>query len=238
MGPGRTGSSILSGIIAQAGYFINADKLQKRMFYPGGDYENPDLVELNKSLLLKSGYGADKIVSFHEVDIAFMSNFAKSGETSEFEEFIEVCSDNSPWLWKDPRLTFTIYFWRNFITLNKIKFLFITRDRYQVFRSHSKYGIYYTKQEVYQRYAYQEQTANEFFSSHGLEPLRLTYAEIWQKDHLLTKLNNFLGTELTHVQYDNIVRPNLKKKESETTFWTRYYWGVLKLMAKKVLGKN
>ena len=238
MGPGRTGSSILAGIISQAGYYLNADQLQKRMFYPGGDYENPELVKLNKSLLLKSGYGAEKVVSFREVDIDFMNKFAQSTNINEYEAFIGNCNDNSPWLWKDPRLTFTIYFWRNFINLQKIKFIFITRDQEQVFRSHSKYGIYYTKKEVYQRYAYQEQTANDCFSFQGIEPLHLKYAEIWQKEHLLTKLNNFLGTDLTLVQYDNIVKSNLIKKESEISFWTRYYWGVLKLMTQRVLRKN
>ena len=240
IGPGRTGSSILAGIISNNRFYINIESISSRGgAYPDGDYENPDLIRLNQSLFQRSGYGHTKVESNKDVDTVFMKNYSASKDISEFEDFIQKCNQNEPWLWKDPRLAFTIFFWKNLIDINRINFIFITRDPYSVFRSFSKYGIYYTKQEIYQRYQYQIDTSKRFFSSNNINPLHISYSELWEKEKLIDKLNSYLGTDISLKDYDRVVKTSIKKKEeSEFSFLTRYYYGFLKLKASKLIANR
>lgn len=236
---GRTGSSVLAGLISRDRYYIDRESVQARFSYPKGDFENPELIRLNNQLLQAAGYDNPKRVrcSCNPVEsvIASFKKMAVSERGDEYDSFVEKCSRFEPWLWKDPRLVFTIHFWKYLIDLEKIRFITITRDPYQIFRSFSKGGIAYTRKEVYEHVAYESRLIEMFLDAHGVRPLRLDYSEIWDRLILNRKLDEFLGISISEEDYNDIVKPVSVKQESAPLFQLRYCWGYLKLQVKRRL---
>jgi len=237
LGPGRTGSSLLAGLIAKDRYYINQDAIATRDGYPDGDYENPDLVELDKAIFFESGYGHHKIRFDRSVDIQKMAAWAEKCAPEKYKKFVEKCEQHKPWLWKDPRLCYTIYFWKSFIDLKDIKLIFITRDHDQIFRSYTKYKVFFTKADVYKKYDEQVAAVENLIQQENLDVLRIHYDALKNKDALIKKLNTYLGTEILPSDYDAVRRTKISKKESELSFQIRYGLGVGKLKLQRWLKK-
>ncbi len=237
LGPGRTGSSLLSGLISKDRFYINREAIESRDGYPDGDYENPDLVALNKSIFFESGYGHHKIRYDRPVDIQAMAAWADQCDADQYKQFIAKCEANRPWLWKDPRLCYTIYFWKSFVDLKKVKLIFITRDHEQIFRSYTKYKVFFTKQDIYRKYDEQVAAVERLIEEENLEVLRIHYNELKDKKALIQKLNAYLGTDIQLSDYDAVRRTKITKKESEIKFWIRYGIGVSLLKIQRFFKK-
>jgi hypothetical protein len=233
LGAGRTGSSFLAGLIARNEFYINRDKIVSRMGYPDGDYENPELVELNRSILLESGYGYSRINWRRPVDIDSIKNMPMDNEA--YRVLIDKCNRHSPWLWKDPRLCYTIFLWVKGLKLDEINFLHITRDHQDIFKSYTKFEIDYSKKEAYRIYDEQNAAISQFCKEYNIQPLKIHYPEFRQKEEIINKLNHFLGTKINASDYDNIYRSNIRKKETSLQFKARYYWGLMKLKVNRIL---
>ncbi len=235
LGGGRTGSSFLAGLIARDRFYINHKKIRNRRGYPDGDYENPELVDLDRAILLNSGYGFSKLHWSANVDVEAIKKLSKETTDKKYQDLVNKCERNAPWLWKDPRLCFTIYFWRDRVNLDNIKFVFITRDKEDIFKSFTKFQVTYTKSEIFNKNDWQNDSVNKFFEEANIEPLHIDYPELKKKEHIIKKINDFLGTEITKKDYERIYRSNYRKKEKSWQFRMRYYWGVSKLKVGRML---
>ncbi len=235
LGSGRTGSSILAGLIFRNRYYINPDSIKARRHYPDGDYENYDLIRMNESILQEVGYNYGSLAPRKKVNVDHIEALAESGDIIKYREFIADCDKESPWLWKDPRLGYTIFFWKHLLDMDNIHFILITRDLYQVFRSFSKGGISRTKREIYQRHEYRLSLMENFIKENNLQVLRIDYSEIWDRDVLNNKLTPVLGVEISKEDYSSVIKKNIHKKEVKTVFLIRYYFGVFKLKLRRLI---
>ncbi len=232
LGAGRTGSSFLSGLVSHKRFYINSDMIPAREGYPDGDYENPELIALNKRILLGSGYGYDKAFALKSVDINSVKQFSKTVKDDAFKAFLDKCNQNRPWLWKDPRLCYTIFFWHRYINLSQIDFIKITRDPYLVFQSHSKHQIKHLKKDLYNNYAWQTQAVDLFLSENKINALHIDYADL-KHPSVIERLNEYLGTDISREDYFYIKKDNITKKKSRIRFMMRYAIGAGKLYFKK-----
>lgn len=228
LGAGRTGSSFLAGLIAHKRFYINKKKIPSRGSYPDGDYENPDLIALNKKILKDSGYGFSKAMPEEAANIEAISQLAKYSSNHLYIDFLKKCEDKKPWLWKDPRLCYTIHFWDNLICKDDINFILITRDPYLVFRSHSKFRIKYSKADIIKNYYAQNASINKYLRNNRINALLMDYSELKHTD-IIEKLNNYLKTSISIDDYYYIKRNNISKKEPELFFKLRYFAGLMKL---------
>lgn len=235
LGPGRTGSSILAGMIAHNRFYINMESIQSRDGYPDGDYENPELVALNKDIFFESGYGHHKIKFDRSVDIESMEKLGRTGDIEKYKNFVAKCDQNSPWLWKDPRLCYTIFFWKDMLDVNDVDIIFITRDPYQIFKSYMKYQVFFTKQDVYRKYDEQVGAVENFLRNTQMDVLRVDYEELKDIPVLVEKLNGHLNTNIKMEDYEAIYRSNFKKQEKPLKFWFRYGIGVTKLKIDRTI---
>ena len=236
LGAGRTGSSFLSGLISRNRFYINREMINSRASYPDGDYENPELIELNKRILLESGYGYDKAYAEKQMHPALIKELESYSTDPAFKDFVAKCEENSPWLWKDPRLCYTIPFWKHLIDLSGINFIKITRNPYLVFKSHSKFQIKHLKRDLYNNYHWQTQAVDQFLSENHIKALEIDFSEL--KDlSIIDKLNSFLSTHITREDYKVVRKDNISKKESPAKFMFRYAIGACKLHLKKYFRK-
>jgi len=232
---GRTGSSILAGLISQIGYYINIDLVQPRKFYPVGDCENPDLIALNESILEKAGYQYGPQMLNKKVDLARIESLAKSDTIGKYQEFLERCEKKRPWLWKDPRLVFTIFLWKEFLDLKNVHFIFLTRDADEVFRSICKLKIRHSKREIYDSYLYRTSIIEQFICDNNIEALHLDYSELWNLESLNEKLRQFVGIRITDRDYKKVVTKVRKRKEPDVLFWARYFYSMARFGLMKFL---
>nr|WP_321399864.1 sulfotransferase [uncultured Desulfobacter sp.] len=232
LGAGRTGSSFLSGLISHSRYYIEKAGISQRDFYPGGDYENPELKELNKKILWDSGYKHLKAMTAIPVNVEAIKKLRDSSESKKiYTDFLAKCDENSPWLWKDPRLCFTIYFWDPLLNLDNIKFIKITRDPYLVFRSHTKKVILGSFKDIVQTYHQENVSVDNYLTDRKLPFLNLDYSEL-SDVKIIEKLNGFLGTDITSEDYHHIRKKTKKRKETDFRFNIRYMIGRSKLFVK------
>ncbi|HWH70686.1 MAG TPA: hypothetical protein VNT26_14955, partial [Candidatus Sulfotelmatobacter sp.] len=112
---GLSGSSVLSHLIAREGFWLG--DATKEIDYK--TYENSQLVDLNVEILNASGYAWKDVMDIPPPSIGQIEQAASRGEGREFSGFVDKCNAQAPWLWKDPRLCYTIYFWKKYIRLDQ-----------------------------------------------------------------------------------------------------------------------
>lgn len=237
---GRSGSSVLAGLLAGGDrYWVDKASIPKRKGYPFGDFENPELIRLNKLLYTHLDYPNPALHCLKGGTVAVddLKALWHRADSGPFRRFVSTCEQNRPWLWKDPRLAYTIFYWSNLIDIEQTQFVQIARDRHEIFLSLSKSGIKYTKKEVYRFAEMKEGIIAAFFSENRISVLRIDYQDLWNRSALNAKIGPVLGFQVTQQTYDTIVVPKNRPKESGTAFLMRYAVGLAKLKAKRLLMK-
>jgi hypothetical protein len=238
---GRSGSSVLAGLLAgDDRYWVDKAAIPKRKGYPFGDFENPELIRLNKQLYTHLDYPNPALhcLKGGTVSVDDLKRLWHRADAAPFRQFVDTCERNRPWLWKDPRLAYTMFYWSNRIDLAQTQFVHIARGRHEIFLSLSKSGIKYTKSEVYRFVEMKEGIIEAFFNEHRILPLRIDYQDLWNRSALNSKIEPILGFTISRQAYDTIVVPKNRPKESSVAFLMRYTVGVAKLKAKRLLMKE
>jgi hypothetical protein len=124
---GITGSSVLSGFLARSGYWAG-DTTHKKEY---DTFENVELVQLNLRILRQAGYTGNHVKEFSTEAIARIASLRFTTEDFPYREFVKRCGEHGPWVWKDPRLWLTMYYWKNFLNLNECRFILLTRSLIQ-----------------------------------------------------------------------------------------------------------
>lgn len=191
---GLTGSSVLTGLICQAGLWSGDSTVVKEDY---DTYENKQLVDLNLSVIAQSGYAGNYLLEFSETTIASIAGLAGSIDLQPYVAFVNKCQQHRPWIWKDPRLWLTIRFWRKLIDLNDCAFIVLTRDYLQGWISQTlrrqikSYG--FTKK-------YEKAILTsiiQFLDANHLKYLSISYDKlIANPEETIRAINDHVGTDL------------------------------------------
>jgi len=178
---GISGSSVLAGLISRAGYWLG-EKTEKVEYET---FENSSLVRLNIELLRNTDYLWRDIADIPCPSIEKISALYENVELNTFNRFVIQCDKHTPWLWKDPRLSYTIFFWKRLIDVSRCKFILMSRNPIQTWTGiilRGKMGMPFNKL---------------FFQESKVECLNVDFDDlILMPDNMIEKLNDFLGTEL------------------------------------------
>lgn len=129
---GWTGSSVFSALFGRAGYWLGDETVRKTDY---DTYENSELVALNRQILQQLAPGLDHEHRFSPYDVAWIDHAAENLDLGRYRDFVARCSLQGPWVWKDPRLTWTIRVWARVLDLDRTSFLVLTRDDLQAWIS-------------------------------------------------------------------------------------------------------
>lgn len=129
---GWSGSSVFSALLASAGYSLGSATIRKIDY---DTHENAELVSHNQSLLQKLAPALNYQHCFDERDIQMIERGGASLDLSPYRDFVLQCSQHGIWLWKDPRLTWTVRIWARVLNLDNTAFLVLTRDDLQAWSS-------------------------------------------------------------------------------------------------------
>lgn len=223
---GSSGSSVLAGILGTKGYWLG-----ERTKQIGFDtYENAELVDLNIELLRLSGFNRRDCNDIPPPSIGKMKVLADSRNIERFRLFVEKCNTRGPWLWKDPRLSYTIHFWKSLLDLNAIDFIFIEREPRQ------SYAGLLLKRQVPMSYAQHnlmnqqyKQSCKQFFAENSLQFLHITFEKLLaQPDRCLEEIGSHLNFNLTINDLQRVYRGELQRKRWPVLYFYKavlFYFG-------------
>ena len=207
---GSSGSSLLTGLLATQGFWIG-DETKQLDF---NTYENAALVELNMELLRMIGYNRRDCNDIPPPSIHKIKQIEASNDISKFERFISKCDNNIPWLWKDPRLSYTIHFWSKFPQVRKANFIFIDRDPRQSYSGlllSRKIPMSFRDQSsMNQNY---KESIEQFSRENNISVFKCLFEDLILKpDDFLNILNSKFGLGIKIEQLLEIYKGDLYKK--------------------------
>ena len=191
---GLTGSSVLTGLICQAGHWAGDKTVVKEDY---DTYENKELVDLNLKLIEEAGYSGNYLLEFSDASIQAIAALFGKIDVHPYAAFVAKCRDHRPWIWKDPRLWLTVRFWSKLMDLDDCSFIVLTRGYLQGWISQTlrrqikSYG--FTKS--YEKAIVQSVVG--FLETNKLPYLSVSYENLVARPaETISALNAHLGTEL------------------------------------------
>ncbi|MCA0240633.1 MAG: sulfotransferase [Proteobacteria bacterium] len=192
---GWTGSSVFSALLGQAGYWLGGETVHKPDY---NTYESADLVALNRRLLRELHPTLAHEHRFDVADVLAIERAAEQLDLAPYRDFVRSCDAQAPWLWKDPRLTWTIRVWARALDLERIAVLVLTRDPVQAWVS-SNIRRHIQSPQFTRRYNDGITQSNlHFVRSSGLPCLQASFEDLLLRpEATLDRLNAAFGLALT-----------------------------------------
>ena len=192
---GWTGSSVFSGLLGQAGFWLGADTVAKPDY---NTHENVDLVSHNNRLLQLLSPSLNHEHRFEPSDVQEIAVRARTLDLTPYREFVTSCDAHRPWVWKDPRLTWTIRIWAEVLDLQQTAFLVLTRDPLQAWVSANQ-RRHIQSHEFTRQYNGGITACNlQFLTERNLPHLALSFEDLLlQPEATLERMNKAYGLALT-----------------------------------------
>ena len=208
---GFTGSSILSGLMARAGYWCGGSTVQKTDY---DTYENQKLVALNDMMMRELEYVHESdAVPWNDQKLVDLEKKGEGIDLAPYREFVSYCDENGPWVWKDPRLMWTIRIWSNLLDLPRTRFILLTREFDQFWISANLRRHIHSRAFARQMLDGMNGSMLDFVESRNCRYLRVVLEELLvDPSATLVRLNDFLGTSLSAEDLNGVYNGPLKKR--------------------------
>jgi Sulfotransferase family len=190
---GISGSSVLTGLISRAGYWLGDVTFKKEY----DTYENQELIDLDLQLFKHSKYTGNYAMEFSHEAIDRITALKAVLDDGPYREFLRKCDNHRPWIWKDPRLWMTIRFWDRLLNHDDCKFILMTRSF-----SHAWVSTILRRHiRSYKSLKRYEQAIKDSLTDYLVQSkkpyLHITYEQlIVNPETAIRKLNAYLGTSL------------------------------------------
>jgi hypothetical protein len=214
---GLTGSSVLTGLIARAGYWTGLAVHDKVGEY--STYENIRLIELNRSLFTAAGYTGNYLTEFCPDLLRQMDRLAGSIDVTPYREFLAQCDRHSPWVWKDPRLWSTIRFWSRLLAPRRCRFILLTRSLFYSWVSVLRRGQIRGYRDLRSYEAAILRANREFVAAVGAPAIEMCYEDlILHPAESIGRLNRFLGADLSVADLESVYHKPLYRSPNGSTW--------------------
>lgn len=204
---GSSGSSVLAGLISTQGYYLGEET--KHLNF--NTYENSELVDLNIQLLEHITFKRRDCNDIPPPDVERIRNLHATLDLRPFESFVQKCNQKGPWLWKDPRLAYTIHFWAQFEDVCRADYLFIDRDPCQSYSGlilSRKIMMHFKEQKEMNQNYYK--SIEQFIAKQNCQLHSFLFEDlILQPEKFLRRLNKKFQWNIKMSDLKNIYKGNL-----------------------------
>jgi hypothetical protein len=162
--------------------------------------------------LQQAGYIGNYVKEFSTDAIARVGALHGRTDDLPYREFLRKCDEHGPWVWKDPRLWLTIYFWKNLLNMQECRFILLTRDLLQGWvsgtlrRNVRNYGTFKH---------YETSIVNSiisFLKGNNLPYLHITYDNLISRpEETISDLNRHLQAHLTIQDLEAVYKGSLHR---------------------------
>ena len=144
VGVPRSGTSMTAHIFVTKGYFVAKDAETELHsgdeFNPKGYWEANSLIEANVDLFKSVGYAFHNTWMFEPITDEQAARIPAVEKMPRHRELVDGYDANRPWIWKDPRLCYTLGYWWQFMNPETTAVLLLRRKVEHVFQSFLRMG--------------------------------------------------------------------------------------------------
>ncbi len=204
VGAPRSGTSLTAAAFASAGWHVGE---RKQPHIRDGDDGNPfgyfeadDLVERNVDVLRAAGFIHHNTWLFDEISEESIARVDQLVPTQAHREFVEQCNRQAPWMWKDPRLCFTLRYWWKLMDPARTRVVLIRRNFDQIHNSFVRRNWCKTgkavKEDLRRRISRHLQAAEEAIGRLNIPAIEIQYEDcIRQPDYVERRVAAFCGAK-------------------------------------------
>lgn len=207
---GWTGSSVFAALLGEAGYWLGSDTIHKPDY---NTFENADLVSINRGLFSDLLPSLNHEHRFEDDEVHEIERLSDGMDFTPMRDFVGRCSQHRPWLWKDPRLTWSIRVWAHVLDLENTAFLVLTRDHTQAWISANTRRHVQSPRFTRDYNSGITQCNLRFLQSRGLRYVQASFEDLLlEPEQTLAKLNGLFSGALSMDQLRKVCREPLGRK--------------------------
>jgi len=139
IGMPRSGTSMTASIFANNGYFVTEDKNKELRssdeYNPSGYWEAEPLIKCNGEIFAAAGFNYDNTWLYDPISHQQAANILALKHSPEHKILVEKFNQHSPWIWKDPRLCYTLGYWWPLLNPETTRVLFLKREPKEIYNS-------------------------------------------------------------------------------------------------------
>lgn len=142
VGMPRSGTSMTASIFTRSDYFV-ADNTENDLrsgdeFNPSGYWEAKPLIQSNAEIFTAAGYTPDNTWLFDSITSKQAATIFELHPTDKHKELVANFNQHSPWMWKDPRLCYTLGYWWPLLNPETTRVLLLKRNSNEIYQSFLK----------------------------------------------------------------------------------------------------
>lgn len=207
---GWTGSSVFTGLLGKAGYNYGEQTVQKTDY---DTHENMELVELNNRMMKELGYTGNHEHGFNPNVVEEMAANAADIDLTPYREFVKHCQNSRPWIWKDPRLTWTIRVWAKILSFDETAYIILTRDDEQAWISSNLRRHIQSRKFTREYNSGITTSLKKFLNENNQNHLEFQFEDLLLRpEYTINSLNQFLDIELSMADVELVYKYPLYKK--------------------------
>lgn len=214
VGMPRSGTSLTAAIFARKGYYIGERELLRQGddHNPFGYFEADDLIEANVEVLRKAGFEFHNTWLFEPISDGTVTRILELECREHHRRLVEEQNRRSPWMWKDPRLCYTLPYWWKLVDRDRTRVLLLRRDPGQIYHSFRRMGWRpagrSARDDVMRRIEHHLGSAEAAIKALKIPYVRVQYMEYLQRPQAIARrLGEFFEVDLS--VEDLNVRPDL-----------------------------
>ncbi len=205
VGTPRSGTSLAASIFAGQGYFVADDaaaELRRPDHYnPGGYWEAEPLIEANVSLFRRVGYEHHNTWVRDAIEAQQAAALSGLEIDGAHRELVGHYETNGPWVWKDPRLCYTLGYWWSMVDQENTAVMLVKRNYDETFTSFARIGwredTQADREEVHARMAAHITAAEDAIERLSIPHVTINYADYQQApEAVASKLSEMFGVKL------------------------------------------
>ena len=171
-------------------------------FNPGGYWEAEPLIEANVNVFLRAGFEHHNTWIFDPISDEQAGRIAGLQPLDEHRELVARFEENSPWVWKDPRLCYTLGYWWPLVDAENTAVLFVRRNPEETYNSFARIGWRESteedREETFQRMADHVSAAKAAISELGIPYVEIDYSEYRESpDRVAALLTELSGADIS-----------------------------------------
>jgi len=135
----RSGTSLSAAIFSRKGYYVAAEEqIELRApdeHNPFGYWEAKTLTRHNATILRNAGFAFDNTWLFPPIGADQVANIATLAPLQEHRDYVALFNKHAPWVWKDPRLCYTLGYWWPMMDPLRTSVMFLRRNPEEIYQS-------------------------------------------------------------------------------------------------------
>ena len=144
VGMPRSGTSLISSIFSRRGFFVADDEAKNLRdgdsFNPSGYFESEGLIDANTNVLARAGFEHHNTWMFDGISDGQAAAIDNLERLENDRQFLAEFDDRLPWMWKDPRLCYTLSYWWPMIDASNTRVVLVRRNPDQIWKSFLRLG--------------------------------------------------------------------------------------------------